>query len=1487
MIASNSLSASPRRFDLVNLGSEHIDHIVGRIPGGVDNVKDIYPLTTAQEGMVIHTLLDNKQPSSNIISVLVSADSRYELDNLSDALSEVIKRHEMLRACILWEGLPRAVQVIQCRADLHIEDFCLPNSDTQRSELEARVRMPEARINLSVAPLLRIEISTEPIGRTWYAIVRIHHCVCDHDSLRTVFQEVSQILAGNGASLKPPGSTRDKVIKIARKSDCVEGARFFAALLSDVDVPSDPFKASNSVAPQLNSATSIIEAPRSRTIRKVCRQLRVSPAAFFHAAWGLAVCNATSRRDVVFGTVLALHTAEKDDVQHPIGLFINTLPFRLILDERDSAELIQWTSLALIDLLTHSGFSLAAALKEGSIDGDELFSSILNYYQDSFEPIQSSFLFGSLKVEDIESWTTYSMAVSVEAAADVFTLRIDTTSTLGPTSAMRFLSKAIELLVTALENGTKTPASIMSFVSAQERSYLISVLNNTERSCPYELSVHELFESYARRQPALIAVIEGSTQLTYREVDEEANHIAQLLTRYGVQLGEPVSLILDRSASLIVAQLAILKCGATYVPIDPRLPPTRAAEIIRDCRTKLVLARHSRPEWADNSIQWLDLRANPERTASDARFTTCGSAGIQPAYIMYTSGSTGMPKGVVIPHRAIIRLVINNGYTDISQVDRIAFISNPAFDAATFEIWGALLNGAAVVVVSQDDLLDPSSFARALLDNEISAIFITSGLFSRYATEAIAPAFSRLRYLLTGGDIVDPSAAARLLEFGHPKHLLNAYGPTECTTFALTMEIESPPDTATPLPIGKPISNTTAYVLNDNMNLVAQGGIGELCIGGLGVSLGYLNMPALTAERFVPDPFSAVCGARLYRTGDFARWRADGIMEFIGRNDQQVKLRGYRIELAEIAVYLATHPAIREAVVVVREDSPGMKRLVGYFTKHGAEAPSEATLKAHLSAVLPPYKVPSELVVLEELPLTMNGKLDRRALPVPNSHSPLADVSTPMNDVETGVAEIWQELLHRPINKTDSFFELGGHSLTALTAVSKVNDRFGCSIRIADLYQTDTVCAIAALIEGKRTPIGYVDITKEGQLRIPTPGFASFPVVNNDLVLLTGATGFVGRFVLQELLLTTSRRIYVFAQASSDLATLHRVRFQLQHWDMWKDSFESRIIPVAGNLRIAGLGIDANHFARIANEVSEIYHCATSMNHLQSYESAKPVNVDSVHELLNLSRTRRPKLLNYISTLSVFSDSTPRDSELLSELSPVDRELHLSSDGYGASKCVGEQLIHNAVKTGMACNIFRLGLVWADSSQGRYDDRQREHRLIKSCLQSGYGIRNYGYDIAPVPVDYVAKSVVALATAHPQGGEVFHISSMNQGFKELFERSNQCDITRLQLISYREWIHEMRSLFYAGKTLPILPLIEHLFCLSAVELNGYLGRVSQVLPQIDSSRTIAKLRSLGVGGPPVLDDSSVCSVITDMLIRDSDLQTRRHSSNADRSEISM
>jgi amino acid adenylation domain-containing protein len=633
----------------------------------------------------------------------------------------------------------------------------------------------------------------------------------------------------------------------------------------------------------------------------------------------------------------------------------------------------------------------------------------------------------------------------------------------------------------------------ISLLSEDERRQIVVEWNQTQAAMP-KLGVHQLFQAQAEARPDATALILGDQVVTYGELNQRANQLAHFLRKRGVGVETPVALCCERSLELIVGILGILKAGGVYVPLDPSYPADRLKWMLQNTQATVLITAHGHdkhlPEVPTERLQ-LDVeweRVAGESTANPASATDENNL----AYIIYTSGSTGQPKGVAVEHRAITRLVRNKQVFRLSQEDTFALLSPITFDASTLELWGALTHGARLAIFPP---FTPSleELAAFLEKTGVTVLWLTSGLFHQMV-ETQLDSLRNIRQLLTGGDVVSPQHLLLAAQELPDCVLINGYGPTENTTFTACHALRGDPGPLSSVPIGKPITNTTVFVLDEQLGPVPVGVAGQLYTGGGGLARGYFGQPAFTAEKFIPNPFSSEPGARLYNTGDRVRWRNDGALEFLGRHDQQVKVRGFRIELEEIQAALAQIAGVNQAVAIVREDAPGDKRLVAYIVAaSGSPATDAGHVQNQLRAQLPEYMVPGAIVLLEEMPLTQNGKVDRAALPAPVCRTAAAAPERELSPVEGIMADIWAEVLKtKQIGVNDNFFDLGGHSLLATQIVSRVCRAFSVTLPLRTLFECPTVAQLAEQVEQALASEGKIETPPIGPVSRDLPVALSF-----------------------------------------------------------------------------------------------------------------------------------------------------------------------------------------------------------------------------------------------------------------------------------------------------------------------------------------------------------------------------------------------------------
>ncbi|MEH2093528.1 non-ribosomal peptide synthetase, partial [Nostoc sp.] len=785
----------------------------------------------------------------------------------------------------------------------------------------------------------------------------------------------------------------------------------------------------------------------------------------------------TGQTDILVGTPIA--NRDRAEIEGLIGFFVNTLVMRTNLAENPSfSELLPRIREMALSAYAHQDLPfemLVEALQpERVLCHTPLF--------------QVMFVLQNAPMSEIEltGLTVSSLPIESSTAKFDLTLIMENTATglfgWWEYNTDLFDSSTIERVtshfVTLLEGIVSNPSEQISqlpLLTQIEQQQLLVKWNDTQSNYPQE-SIPQLFEEQVELTPDAVAVMFENEHLTYRELNSRANQLAHYLQSLGVGADVLVGICVERSLEMVVGLLGILKAGGAYVPLNPEYPQERLTFMLEDTQLSVILTQ----EKLVNKLGYHLLRGLGERKASviclDSNWDiinqhtqqnpTTSVIADNLAYVMYTSGSTGQPKGVSIIHRSVVRLVKETSYINISAQDVIAQASNHAFDAATFEIWGALLNGARLVGVNKDLALSPQDFAAFMRSQRISVLFLTTALFNQIAQE-VPSAFNSLRHLLFGGEAVDPKWVKEVLKNGAPQRLLHVYGPTENTTFTSWYLVQDVPEGATTIPIGQPISNTQIYLLDSQLQSVGVGVPGELYIGGDGLAREYLNRTELTQEKFIPNPFSSDPHSRLYKTGDKARYLSNGNIEYSGRIDNQVKIRGLRIELGEIEVVLSQYSDVQVSYVIVREDTPGDKRLVAYIVTHQHSQPTMGEIRQFLKTKLPDYMIPSAIVILESFPLTPNGKVDRLALPKPDLDTILLEkYIAPHTPIEEMLTLLWAQVLKvEQVGIYDNFFELGGHSLLATQLVSRIRTSLKVELPLRELFARATVAELAQSVE--------------------------------------------------------------------------------------------------------------------------------------------------------------------------------------------------------------------------------------------------------------------------------------------------------------------------------------------------------------------------------------------------------------------------------------
>ncbi|GAB3038737.1 hypothetical protein GCM10027285_23520 [Oleiagrimonas citrea] len=1085
LIPADATEITPDMLSLVELTSAELQSVIDSVPGGAANVQDIYPLTPLQEGMLFHYMMATDSDPYQVRGQ-ATFESRTHLDDYLAALQFAIDRHDMLRTGIVWEGVSEPVQVVWRKAELAVEELALSASDGDVAEqLWARFDSRQYRLNLRQAPLFRMFVVYDEGNDRWIALQVLHHLCMDNMAQDHLKTEIAAYLEGRQAELPAAQPFRNFVAQARLGVSASEHETFFREMLSDVEEPTMPFGLADvrGDGSGIGEARQTVDTGLARRLRTRARTLGVSAASLCYLAWALVLARVSDRDDVVFGTVLFGRTQG----ENALGLGINTLPIRIRIDENSVDASVRTVHGLISRLLRHEHASLALAQNCSGVQMPApLFSALLNYRHGKNEQEReiSAQQSGATNLR-AEERTNYPLTLAVSDLGEGFELLAQVHASISPTGVCAMMHRALEQLVDALERAPSSPLCQLDVLDLEERNQVIEAFNDTHADYPQSHCLHEMFEEQASKTPTAIALIFEGRALTYRELNTRANQVAHHLLEQGVRPDDRVALCAERSPEMVIGLIGILKAGGCYVPLDPDYPSDRIAYMLTDSAPKAVLTQatlRDRLPLVSVPVTVLDEVGGDidRQREDDPAVQELSDSHL--AYVIYTSGSTGKPKGVMVEHRGIVnRLQWMQDAYQIDETDRVLQKTPFSFDVSVWEFFWPLSNGARIVLAEPGGHKDPGYLRDLIVSEKVTVThFVPSMLRPFLSVEGIDRCVS-LRYVFCSGEELSSDIARDFLS-SSTADLHNLYGPTEASIDVTFHHCEKQAiDSA--IPIGRPIANTKIYILDDRMRPVPIGVAGEIYIAGVGIARGYLNRPNLTAERFIHDPFGPQ-GGRLYRTGDLGRYNTAGEIEYLGRNDFQVKVRGFRIELGEIEAQLASCEGVAASVVIAREDRPGDKQLVGYFRTESGSEVSAADLRAALSEKLPDYMVPSAFVAMEEFPLTVSGKLDRKAFPAPETDAfATQEYEAPVGEVESAIAGIWKDLLGIDrVGRHDNFFELGGHSLLAVRLIARMRQE-GLQTDVRTLFAAPSVMQLAEqalVIAGSNSNTPKEDEYQEG-----------------------------------------------------------------------------------------------------------------------------------------------------------------------------------------------------------------------------------------------------------------------------------------------------------------------------------------------------------------------------------------------------------------------
>ncbi|MCY7490411.1 non-ribosomal peptide synthetase [Paenibacillus larvae] len=1005
-----------------------------------EHVQDIYPLSPMQEGMLFHSLEDTKS-GAYFVQVVTSVYGELEPELLMKSFKRLVQRHDVLRTTFLYDNLKEPLQIVLSERPL---DMCMKRLDGSSNEIKNEwisqflKQDREKGFDITMDSLIRLAL-LETGGGEWTIVLSFHHILMDGWCSDLIFNELFRIYDSlkQGAAVEwSPAQPNSQYIKWLEKQDKEAAARYWKTYLNGYEpmarLPQRKKDASLPYKPMEYRFS--VDREVTEQLQRIAQQNQVTLNVLFQTIWGILVQKYNDQHSVVFGSVINGRPAAIPGVEQMIGLFINTLPVRVQTGENQSFQsLLHQMHEQMIQSHEFGFFPLSQIQKE-SAGGLSLFDHIIVFDHNPVEKRWERTLSGlGLQVTEqrVIEQTNYDFNVVVLPESEMQVQFQYNAHVYDRVSVEQTGKHLIHLMHQIAQNPDRLIEDL-SLITEEEQKQILEVFNNTKADYPRDKTIHELFEEQTECVPDQTAIVYEGQQMTYRELNERANQLARTLQAKGVKADQPVGIMVDRSLEMIVGLLGILKAGGAYVPIDPEYPKNRIEYMAADSGTKLLLTQshlQDRVTFAGTVVNLNEESSYHEERSNLEHI-------VQPnhlAYVIYTSGTTGKPKGVMVEHRSVVRLVKNTNYVELNRNTRMLQTGTIAFDASIFEIWGAILNSGQLYLTKHEHIMNVSILKRLIQQHSINTMWLTSPLFNQLSQQD-SHLFKNVNTLIIGGETLSLSPINQVRRDNPTLKMVNGYGPIENTTFSTTHLIDGEQTHA--VPIGRPIRNSTAYVVDQSLHLQPVGVWGELIVGGDGVARGYLNEPKLTAEKFVQCPF--IDNERCFRTGDIVRWTDNGSLEFKGRFDNRMKIRVYHIETGEIETALLNIEAVQEAIVLAQENENRDKALCAYYVANQSFEVSE--MKEKLSGQLPSYMIPSYFVQLECMPLTPNGKIDRKALPLPDGKLQTGvEYVEPRTPIQKKIAEIWQDILGiEKIGISDNYYQIGGDSVKAIQICARL-----------------------------------------------------------------------------------------------------------------------------------------------------------------------------------------------------------------------------------------------------------------------------------------------------------------------------------------------------------------------------------------------------------------------------------------------------------------
>ena len=1341
---------------------------VDRLPPKAVRVCSLTPL---QEGMLL-AHIRNPRTGTYFEQLSFSLSGRFDRDLFESRWQALLDRHEILRTIFLYEGLqkPRQVVLKQTENPVEYRDIShLTGSEKRECISRYREKDRDSPFTLTESPPCRLRVLREE-DLKHKVLFSFHHILLDGWCLGIFLKEMflgdSAPIRGDYYKFLQWREERNHEASSLYWKDYLEGYETRTAL---------PGKKEGRGCSQ-KEKLFILSEKDTAGLTGWAGEQGTTPATVFQAVWGLLLQRYNSTDDVVFGFVDSGRPPEVADADRMMGLFINTVPVRVkSRPEMTFADLIRQIQERYSRSQEHSYYPLAEIQSDtGWKDG--LINHIVAFENYPL-PAELQEMISDVEVFEQADYD-FNLLVLPEDRLEV---RIRYNEEAFAEDQVEECGRRLLALLKSIPGQGNVLLDEMELLSRKEQDKLKAF--SVGPVSPYPLkTIHQVYRERAGEIPGRTALVYGEQEMSYGMLDSKTDTLAAYLTGQEISPGSVIAVVAYRSLEMVIAVLGVLKAGCTYLPIDPDMPEERMRYILKDSGAGHMIVPAERDKCAVFNGKVYSLDSLPPMGNRESG-TTGDISSESPAYIIYTSGSSGKPKGVVVEHRNAVNTLfaLQEAYP-LNEGDAFLLKTPYSFDVSVAELFGWFFGRGKLIILNPGEEKEPDKILRMISRHRVTHInFVPSMLylFLEGLEEKDIPALENLRYLFSAGEALTREIARKFHSLTKKIHLENLYGPTEAAIYATGVSIQ--PGDEDSITIGRPLANTSAFILDARNRPVPPGIPGELCLSGAGITRGYLNRRELTEERFVPSPFAT--GEKMYRTGDLTRWTPTGDIEYLGRVDNQVKIRGNRVELGEIETCLASYENIDKALVIDRDDAHGLKYLAAYYLSSGN--PTQGEIRNYIAKTLPSYMIPAFYIKLDSFPLTTSGKLDRKKLPGAKNIILSGEESVaPRNEQEEDINAIWQDVLGiKRIGVHDNFFDLGGDSIKAIQVYSRLTEKY--DISMTDIFEYETVAALSSYILNRLSDFKKriekiraraAENNTAVDLSFVADEMNRYALKNNrylmmDLssqikyrhILLTGATGYLGCHMLRDLLEETDATIHALVRGASAGEAESRLRRQLEFYfdrDLFSD-YSDRIVLRTGDMGMERFGMAEEDYADLSKEIDCIINCAANVRHYGHYEDFEQINIKGVERLVALALEGRKKDVNHISTMSVgLAGMRGRKYFLFNEYKT---DLDPDFDNvYIKSKLEAEKLVLKARDRGLRANIFRVGNLVFNKETGQFQKNIHENAFytsVKSFIKLGSypKIKHNTLDFSYV--DYSSKAIVLLFDKRELENEVHHIAN--------------------------------------------------------------------------------------------------------------------------------